>query len=249
MDGGATTPLGWAESEMTRNSPDNVYVTKLSAARRQLLAAIRLYLAGEDELVIHTVASAAYRIIADLKAKSGRDEVGDYIQRATYYAVRSYRHGTLLPAVEEDVELKQWIRELADSVPISSSTKCEEVKVRLGDQVRRHYWAEMNSASNFLKHADRDATATLSLEEVDNLRLLVVAFSSYRDLVEEAVEFEPEGLILHLYCMTVTGVSNDIPKQIRDIVGRIKEVPREKRLRYCSGLLESIKGGNRQVTR
>ncbi len=230
---------------MTRNSSENVYVTKLSAARRQLLAAIRLYFAGEDELAVHTVASAAYRITADLKAKRGGDEVGDYIQRATFYAVRGYRRGTLLPAIEEDAELKQWIGKLADSVPISSSTKCEEVKVRLGDQVRRDYWAEMNSASNFLKHADRDASATLSLEEVDNLRLLVVAFSSYRDLVEEAVEFEPEGLVLLLYSMTVTGVSKDIPEDIRDLVGRIKDVPREQRLRYCSGLLESIKGTNR----
>ena len=107
----------------------------------------------------------------------------------------------------------------------------------------------MNSASNFLKHADRDATATLSLEEVDNLRLLVVAFSSYRDLVEEAVEFEPEGLVLLLYSMTVTGVSKDIPEDIRDLVGSIKDVPRENRLRYCAGLLESIKGTKRQVTR
>ena len=230
-------------------SPDNVYVTKLSAARRQLLAAIRLYFAGEDELVVHTVASAAYRIISDLKAKRGRDEVGDYIQRATFYAVRSYRRGTLLPAIEKDAELKQWIGNLADSLPISSSTEYEEVTVRLGEQVRKDYWAEMNSASNFLKHADRDAMATLSLDEVDNLRLLMVAFTSYRNLVEGAVEFEPEGLVLNLYCMTVTGVSDDIPRRIRDIVGRIKDIPREKRLRYCFGWLESMKGANGHVTR
>jgi len=48
-----------------------LHVTKLSAAQRQLRAAIRMFFAGEDELAIHTVASAAYRIIADLKGSEG----------------------------------------------------------------------------------------------------------------------------------------------------------------------------------
>ena len=55
----------------------NIHVTKLAAARRQLSEAIRMFFAGADELAIHTVASAAYSVISDLKSKRGRDEVGD----------------------------------------------------------------------------------------------------------------------------------------------------------------------------
>ena len=51
---------------MAATSPDNLYVTKLAAARRQLLEAIRMFFAEQDELAIHTVAAAAHRIIADL---------------------------------------------------------------------------------------------------------------------------------------------------------------------------------------
>lgn len=61
-----------------------VHVTKLAAAQRQLRAAVRMFFAGEDELAIHTVASAAYRL-SDLKADRGRDEVGDYYLTAIFY--------------------------------------------------------------------------------------------------------------------------------------------------------------------
>jgi hypothetical protein len=47
-----------------------IYLNKLAAAQRQLCAAIRLFFAGEDELAVHTVASAAYRVLSDLR-KSG----------------------------------------------------------------------------------------------------------------------------------------------------------------------------------
>jgi len=67
-----------------------VHVTKLAAAQRQLRAAIRMFFAGEDELAVHTVASASYRILADLKEERGRDEVGDYYLTAIFYCVRDY---------------------------------------------------------------------------------------------------------------------------------------------------------------
>jgi len=55
-----------------------IYITKLAAAQRQLRAAIRMFFSGEDELAVHTVAFAAYKVLSDLKADRGRDEAGDY---------------------------------------------------------------------------------------------------------------------------------------------------------------------------
>ena len=79
-----------------------IYITKLLAARRQLYAAIRMFFADEDELAIHTVASAAYRVICDLKSQRGRDEVGDYYLTSVFYVVRDYRRGTLTSYFADD---------------------------------------------------------------------------------------------------------------------------------------------------
>jgi hypothetical protein len=65
-----------------------------------------MFFAHEDELAVHTVASAAYRFISDLKAERGRDEVGDYYLTAILYCVRDYRRGTL-PATVKLTVLRQ----------------------------------------------------------------------------------------------------------------------------------------------
>jgi hypothetical protein len=46
--------------------------TKIDAARRQLDAAIRLFFALEDPFAVHTIISAAHRILRDLAEQSGR---------------------------------------------------------------------------------------------------------------------------------------------------------------------------------
>ena len=97
--------------------PGRVHVTKLAAAQRQLRAAIRMFFAGEDELAVHTVASAAYRILADFKSERGRDEVGDYYLTAIFYCVRDYRRGTLPSHLANDPDAMKWIREMADRLP------------------------------------------------------------------------------------------------------------------------------------
>ena len=43
-----------------------LYVNKLEAARRQLDAAIRMFLMDEDCLAIHSLAAASYRVLRDL---------------------------------------------------------------------------------------------------------------------------------------------------------------------------------------
>lgn len=52
-----------------------LYITKLEAARRQIDAAIRMVFDNEDELAVHTVASAGYRILRDLLQKKGKYDV------------------------------------------------------------------------------------------------------------------------------------------------------------------------------
>jgi hypothetical protein len=101
------------------SSKSNWYVTKLAAAQRQLRAAIRTYFAREDELAIHTVASAAYRLIADLKKHRGRDEAGDYYLTSIFYCVRDYRRGTLPRYLADDAQVMAWIKDIAKALPIA----------------------------------------------------------------------------------------------------------------------------------
>ena len=63
-----------AEPPRRRSKPREatIFINKLEAARRQLDAAIRMTFANEDELAIHTVAAAAYRLVRDLLNRRGR---------------------------------------------------------------------------------------------------------------------------------------------------------------------------------
>ena len=108
-----------------------IHVTKLAAAERQLRAAIRMYFAGEDELAIHTVASAAYRVLADLKTERGMDEAANFYLTSIFYVVRDYRRGTLPELLTSDPEFVAWVRDVADQLPIDKDTKLEDVSVTL----------------------------------------------------------------------------------------------------------------------
>jgi len=55
------------------------------------------------------------------------------------------------------------------------------------------YWQQRNKIANFLKHADRDPGAHIPVDEVDNLRLLILACSAYYDLTRDAFA---EGMAL-----------------------------------------------------
>ena len=223
-----------------------IHVTKLVAAQRQLRAAIRMFYAGEDELAIHTVASAAYRIIADLKRERGRDEVADYYLTAIFYCVRDYRRGTLPAYLANDPETMTWIREMAEKLPINESTKYEDVKASVSPDVAREYWQKRNKVSNFLKHANRDAKSHISLDEVDNLTLLIQCLSSYQDLVNDGLG--AEGLVLWLYfCATVTG-TDELPKKFQDIAAHLEELGPAERLAFCSAFVRELNSSSEETS-
>ena len=209
-----------------------LHVTKLAAAQRQLRAAIRMFFAEEDELAIHTVASAAYRIIADLKQDRGRDEVGDYHLTSIFYVVRDYRRGTLPKQFTDDPDAMEWIRKMAEQLPITASMKYEDVRASVSAELARRWWSQRNKVSNFLKHADRDAKAHIALDEVDNLHILMQVLASYTDLVKD--DLRAEGLILWTYFNLVTGTKENLPEKYREIANKLDELDSDQQLRFCS---------------
>ena len=198
-----------------------------------------MFIAEEDELAIHTVASAAYRMICDLKSQRGRVEAGDYYLTMVFYAVRDYRRGTLPSYLADDPETMKAIRKWAEQLPITASSRYEDTEVSVSPNVEREFWTIRNKVSNFLKHADRDAISQISMEEVDNLFLLMLAQGSYLDLAGR--DLGPEGHVLLVYNAVDSGMIEGLPKELQKFATDLEHLPRNERLKCCSVFLTKLK--------
>ena len=215
-----------------------IHLNKLAAARRQLCSAIRMYFAGEDELAIHTVASGAYQVISDLKKKRGRNEVGDYYLTKIFYAIRDYRRGTLPGYLADDRETMKWIRELAEQIPITETSKYEDIKVSVsGDDVKQ-FWNKRNKIYNFLKHADDDPNSHISMSDVDNLSLLMQAQSAYLDV--DVNGLGNEGFVLWIFFCVEFDIIEGLPTRLLEIASHLEPLSHFKRLKWCSRFLGEL---------
>ena len=212
-----------------------VYITKLVAARRQLCAAIRMFFAGEDNLAIHTVASAAYRIITDLKLQRGRNEVEDYYLRGVFYTVRSYRRGTLPSHMANDPKTIDVIREWAEILPDTENFEYKDLKTDIPTPMAREFWKNRTKVTNFLKHADRDSENYISMREVDNLSLLMQAAASYLDLDETGLG--SEGFFLFMYFCVDSGDTEGLSPDDFKTATALKQFSHNERLKFFSELL------------
>ena len=208
-----------------------LHITKLAAAERQLRAAIRLYFADEDELAIHTIASAAYRLLADLKAERGMDEAANVYLTSVFYVVRDYRRGALPSDLTSDPDIMEWVRNVAAQLPIQTDTKIEDISITLPRELVGQFWNERNKIANFLKHADRDSRASISLDEVDNLLLLMQCYSAYMDITRE--DLGNEGFVFQLF-LGVKRKERSASSQEDELVQKIARIPEADRLRFCS---------------
>lgn len=217
-----------------------IYVTKLAAAQRQLCTAIRLFFAGEDELAVHTVASAAYRVLSDLKAERGRDEAADHYLTSIFYAVRSYRRGTLPGYLAHDPKAMQFIRDMADRMPeMSATSEFKDVTASVSSDVARDFWRTRNAISNFLKHADHDPKSHISLDDVDNLQLLMDASGAYIDLTND--NLGPEGFVLYVHFCAIKGIKEEMPEKFRRYAAQLEKLDPDKQIRFCSEWLRKMK--------
>ena len=215
--------------------PARIHITKLAAAERQLRTAIRMYFAGEDELAIHTVASAAYGLLRDLKAEQGQDEAADNYLVSVFYVVRDYRRGTLPKHLASDPSFMAAVEAWAEQIPIGPDAKLQDVSATISPENARLFWRERSKISNFLKHADRDSGASIAEDEVDNLMLLLQAYNAHQDLTREGST--NEGLVFELYI----GASEDPIREPESGAGQIRSMlaarPEVERRRMCVELI------------
>jgi hypothetical protein len=130
-----------------------VFVTKLSAARRLLRSAIRLFFDKEDDLAIHAIAAAAYGILKDLWAARGGNEAARATE--TYMLglmslAQQKTQGNLAPEVLADQHFLHMLDQLIDAFQISPDSDLSkfDLSVALDKNSTRHFWDDNNRVSN-----------------------------------------------------------------------------------------------------
>ena len=219
-------------------TPASLHVTKLAAAERQLKAAIRMFFAREDSLAVHTVAAAGYQLLADLKAKRGMNEAADTHLTSIFYAVRSFRRGTLPKHMTENPAVMAEITRLAELLPIGPDSKIKDVRVSVGVEVGKKYWQARHKTSNFLKHADKDSDAHLAEQDVDNANLLMQAIGAYLDLLHR--QLLPEGLVLWLFVCARDDDGSAIPERLQPTFALLSKLGPEEQHEFCGAMIKKL---------
>ncbi len=220
-------------------STASLHVTKLAAAKRQLQAAIRLFFFEEDELAIHTVASAAYGLLKDLKRDRGQSEAADSYLTTFFYLVRDFRRGTLPAHFTSDPSIMAEIERIADQLsPITADSKLSDVQVTLSPDLEKQYWNENNRAANFLKHADRDTDGTFPLDKIDNNLLLLRCCSAYRDIAPD--DLGNEGMAFEAFTAANNPSHQATGSSFDALVESIRRVPSEHRRELCYKVITKL---------
>ncbi|MGZ9073341.1 MAG: hypothetical protein ACXW3G_10620 [Rhodoplanes sp.] len=228
-----------------------VFITKVAASQRLLDAAIRMVFSGEDDLAIHSIAAAAYRIVGDLRKRRGCSEIPNEPVAIGFFS--------LAKALAEDKlhELPVRLRELAQADPQvrKMAQFIRDAKENHGQGVSIHdfqiaaigdvgnHWRKSRLAANFLKHADRDPDESLPLSRLNTNELMLNAVASYIRLTKQIT---PEMQIYMAYvCSSVDfeefDADNELDKWMSSI---LRATEPELRGNTCLKLLAAIKGSS-----
>lgn len=191
--------------------PGRLFINKLSAAERQLASAIRMYFMEEDALAVHTVASAALNLFADLLKLRGKDPAHHWVVYGLFRAAKDYISGDL--AIED---LKTWgdgalgiLQPAIDILNANPDLDLETLRTSGSEELSRKFWAGKRASYNFLKHADRDFDRLLDDASINNEDIILYAISCLLAL-NCNLDSEKEIFISFLYAR---GFLNDPPTE------------------------------------
>ncbi len=224
-------------------SSATVFVTKLGAAERQLNAAIRMALANEDELAIHTVAASAYRVLRDIKQQRGRSDAFDLIQRGMFAIAEELATGKRdsIPTtfVSPLVEIIESIRHGIAAGDIRSFEDMPPIRVKN----EGHFWYEFNKPFNFLKHGKEDSEDALALDKLKNDELLMRASAAFCDVTNRMT---PEIEIYRIYsCGHLEG--SWLPDDFRSELAKLSPAQKRKKCRTWLRNMKSHQAVNGQM--
>ena len=103
-----------------------------------------------------------------------------------------------------------------------ASSIYKDVKVPVHPDIAKEFWKKRHKVSNFLKHANLDANSHISIEEVDNLFLLMFAQGSYFNLTGR--NLGTEGYVLYIYSAVDFGIIEGLPVELQKIVRELEHL-------------------------
>ena len=175
-----------------------------------------------------------------LKADRGRDEAGDQQLNAIFYVVRDYRRGTLPRSFSEDPEAMRLIREWAEEYPqIIATSNFQDVVMLLDKREQIQFWKKRNRVANLLKHADTDPRSLISLNDVDNLELLMAALGAYVDLTNDLIH--PEGYVFFVYHGAITQMNDGMSDSFRKLVSEVEKIDPAEQIDFCAAMLNEMR--------
>jgi hypothetical protein len=220
-----------------------IFINKLEAARRQLDAAIRMTFANEDELAIHTVAAAAYRILRDMLHKRGRHDLEELIRFGFYTMAKNFLEGKIEKDSLEKSQLYHLVSRIADTMKVhGNKLTVDNMPIFVNEASKKAHWQAMSKVSGFLKHADRLPEAIISLADVDNTALIMYACATF-GVVSHALT--PEMVIFNQYVAATTGITREqFSGNQRRIVDYLERLSPSRRRRACQKFIRVSKKGD-----
>ncbi len=172
-----------------------IYVNKLEAARRQIDAAIRMLLANEDSLAIHTVTAAGFGVLRDLLKHRGKYDLEELSSAGIYQCALEYAEGLVtreqLAVIFKGDDFSQdIIVYIAEEIKEKKVYGPDEINVQMSisDAARKERHDKLAKIPNFLKHSDKDPLGLLSISQVDNIEFLSNAAAAYAMLKKELTD-------------------------------------------------------------
>lgn len=222
-----------------------IFINKIEAARRQIDAAIRMTLTNEDELAIHTVASAGYRIVRDLLEKRGRFDFDELLRHGIFALASDIAHenienealNTMFP---EGTGFRYKLEEIAAQIKAEGdSFDVGTIRLKASHERKRADYVQINKTYNFLKHADNDDSQLLNLKDVDNDTILVRAIAAYALLMQDnTAEMSVHKL---MYFAATSERVDDYDGDDRDLVVALADLSPSKRRKAGQRLLRLFK--------
>jgi hypothetical protein len=211
-----------------KNKSARIFITKLGVAERLLNAAIRMVLANEDELAIHAVAAAAYRVLRDIKEKRGRSDAYDLFLRGLFAIAHDLAIGKTdsIPKTfaYEGSPLVEIIESIRDGI-IDGEIKTFEDVPPIKVQNEALFWNEFNKPFNFLKHAKENSKDALDLGRLKNEELLMRTASVFFEIVNRLT---PEIEAYYIFSASHLEDSG-LPEEIRLEFGYLTQPQKRKR--------------------
>lgn len=217
------------------SSKATVHITKIAAASRQLDAAIRLFFTKEDDLAIHTVAAAAFRILRDVSDKQDKNFTTEVFKLGIYNIAKRYAEGAV-PAAELKLIKNSGVMAIVEKIIADPGFNHDRIEVNMNKAAEQRAWP--SKAANFLKHADRDANKDLPVDDVNNETLLMAGSAAYLHLMRVPT---PEIMAYYAFWATKNDAVDEVGSEARGLAERIAKLPEAKRHGECAKFIQQLK--------